>query len=231
MPNNRILLSKRLNVAAMLVRKGSMACDVGTDHGYLAAYLIKSGISPFCVACDINEKPLKMARNTVISAGVFEQTELILSDGLKNVPSQKAQDIIICGMGGELISKIISQCSYAKDKEKHFILQPMSKAYELRKYLCESGFYLEREIPISEKGHIYTVMSVYYTGNICTPDNEFLILGKVLDETGEERNNYIKHESEKIQRVIEGLEKAGKDPEKVFELQNLKNELDILIKE
>ena len=49
-------------------------------------------------------------------------------------------DLVIAGMGGEMIIKILTDCPYIKDEKYNLILQPMTKAYELRRFLCENGF-------------------------------------------------------------------------------------------
>ena len=60
------MLDKRLSACMSLV-SGDVACDVGTDHGYLPAELLTSGKCRFCYACDINEMPLKSAEKTLSS--------------------------------------------------------------------------------------------------------------------------------------------------------------------
>lgn len=58
-----------------------------------------------------------------------------LSNGLENIAENEADDFVIAGMGGELIAAILDSCAYAKNSEKHFILQPMTKSEVLIKYL------------------------------------------------------------------------------------------------
>ena len=79
------MLDKRLSACADFV-KGSRVCDIGTDHGYLTAELLLSGKCKTAVAADINEKPLASAQKTLEKHGLTDRCELILSDGLKNIP-------------------------------------------------------------------------------------------------------------------------------------------------
>ena len=51
-------LGPRLALCASLVREGSTLCDVGTDHGYLPIWLLKTGKIPQALACDIHPGPL-----------------------------------------------------------------------------------------------------------------------------------------------------------------------------
>lgn len=74
-------LDKRLLVCAEMT-EGSFVCDIGTDHGYLPAYLLRSGKCTKAIAADIGEKPLAAAKATFENEGI-EGGQLILSDGLK----------------------------------------------------------------------------------------------------------------------------------------------------
>ena len=60
-------LSGRLAAVAAMVSPGTVIADIGTDHGYVPAYLVGERICPRAVAIDINEGPLRHARQTVLS--------------------------------------------------------------------------------------------------------------------------------------------------------------------
>ena len=166
-----ILNDKRLLLCAAFV-KGRVAADIGTDHGYLPAYLITEGICERCIAADINEKPLASAAKTAQEHGLEEKIEIILSDGLKNVSLDGVSDIIIAGMGGELIAQIIDECPRIKEGSFHLILQPMTRPEALREYLYDNGFTVEAEKCVHEGRFEYSVMSVVYTGSRPEYDND-----------------------------------------------------------
>lgn len=56
------LLSARLACCAAMVRPGAAVADVGTDHGYLAIYLLQQQIASQVIAADLRAKPLEKAR-------------------------------------------------------------------------------------------------------------------------------------------------------------------------
>ncbi len=99
-----------------------------------------NGVCPKAVAADINPEPLERGRQTVNEAQLGDIISMRLSNGLKQINSDEADDIVIAGMGGELIADIILSCDFSRDSEKHFILQPMTKSEELIRLLCENGF-------------------------------------------------------------------------------------------
>ena len=69
---------------------------------------------------------------------------------------------MIAGMGGELIAQILSEAPWTKDPEKRLILQPMTTAPELRKWLGEQGYAIEQEKCAVADGKPYSVMQVTY---------------------------------------------------------------------
>lgn len=185
-------LDKRLLLCASFVRENCTLADIGTDHAYLPIWLVKNGIINSALACDINEGPLNSGKADVDRFELSDKITLRLSDGLKNVNENEADDIVIAGMGGELITKILSECEWAKTKGKHFILQPMTKCEVLISWLCENGFeIIEQKACESDNKH-YTVMLVTYTGTKEHKDESFFYLGK-LNPEDEESKAYIEH--------------------------------------
>ncbi len=156
-------LSKRLQVIFDLVPDGAKVADIGTDHAYLPISLSLSLKAKRVIACDIKEKPLQKARENIEKFGV-SNVETRLGDGISPVLKGEADTIIIAGMGGDVISHILSCCDWIKDEKVTLLLQPMTSAEILRHFLAENLFYIEKEVPVSDSGKVYTVMSVKYTG-------------------------------------------------------------------
>ena len=129
------MLTKRLAACAAQVTPAGVVCDVGTDHAYLPAELLQSGRCTRAVATDIHAGPLEAARRTLTEAGVLEQAELFLCDGLEQVQPAGITDVVIAGMGGETIVHILENCPWRR--QVHLILQPMTKIPDLRLWLAQ----------------------------------------------------------------------------------------------
>ncbi len=157
------MLTNRLAACAELVSGEGVACDVGTDHAYLAAELLKSGKCSRVIASDVAEGPLEAARRTLAEAGLLGHADVILSDGLMQVPLEDVTDVVIAGMGGETIVHILSQCSFIKENV-NLILQPMTKHAVLREWLAGEGFDITDEKIVHEGKFYYTVMKARYSG-------------------------------------------------------------------
>lgn len=182
-------LNPRLALAESFVTKGGVACDVGTDHAYLACSLILDGISVFVYACDVAKGPLESAENTIKRLSLEDKVRTVLSDGLDSVPSDGVTDVIICGMGGELIEKIVLRAEWLK-RGVNLVLQPQSKAEELRRSLYAGGFEIIREKACRDRDFVYTVMQVTYTGRNVTLTDVQSYIGK-LDLTDSCSREYV----------------------------------------
>lgn len=157
-------LGPRLALCASLVREGKALCDVGTDHGYLPIWLLKSGKISRALACDINSGPLDAARRDGAKYEAGEALSFRLSDGLREVSPEEAEDVVIAGMGGELILRIVGETPWLRDGEKRLILQPMSSVPELRMGLKELGFTVLQEEAVEEGAKVYSAFAVRYDG-------------------------------------------------------------------
>lgn len=189
-----IQLDNRLKAAAELCRIGKVAADVGCDHAQLACFLAQNK-SKLVIASDVRDGPLEAARRTVAEQGVTN-VRVVKSNGLREIDF--ADDVIICGMGGELIAEIISECRFLSE-DTRFILQPMTKPNYLRCWLCENGFEIIEERAAYDDLRIYTIMYVKYTGERSEPDELFALCGKMTD------SGYLRKTAEKLLKKADGM--------------------------
>lgn len=158
------MLSRRLKTIAALVPFGARVCDIGTDHAILPVFLSENTLVKSIIATDVREKPLKNAKKNIEKSGAAN-IELRLCDGFSCINPDEFDTAVIAGMGGEVVSGIISRAEMLKNADKLLILQPTTSPEILRKYLCDNGFVIETEIPLTDNGKIYSVMSVRYSVN------------------------------------------------------------------
>ncbi len=212
-------LDKRLLACAEFVSGKNKAVDVGTDHGYLASYLILEGIASSVIACDVNEKPLASACETVEKLNIKENVDIVLSDGLLQIKQENVSDVIIAGMGGELISRIISQSNW-NFENVNLILQPMTKISFLRKFLYENGFEIVTENVVEEQ-FFYVIMQVKFTGFKKKYSEYDEILGKIF-AVNNTKYEYLIFLYNKYKKVRDGLKKSdAKDLGKLEDTEKL----------
>ena len=136
-------LSDRLRLIAGLIKKGSKVADIGTDHGYLPIFLVKSGITDRVIAMDVRKGPLKKAEDNTRAFCVSDQIELRLSDGLAALEKGEADTVTISGMGGRLIQSILTNGMEKLDKSTRLIVSPQSELREFRIFLKEKGLVIK----------------------------------------------------------------------------------------
>ena len=200
-----IPLDARLKLCASFVREGTRLADVGTDHAYLPVKLAAEGKILSAVACDIRQGPLDNARSNILRFGVEDKVTTVLSDGLDAVPPDSAWDIVIAGMGGELMAAIIRRTRWLYDGKRRLILQPMTRAEVLRTFLCENGFCIEEEKACAVGGKCYSVMQCRYDGIVRPCDERMAYIGRLSKEDAPEAAQYIDMVIRKLQRKINGL--------------------------
>ncbi len=153
-------LSKRLQAAADYVAYGSCVADIGTDHGYLPIYLVQSGRCPRALAMDIREGPLQRAREHIELCGLLPYIQTRLSDGLQSLGPGEADSVVIAGMGGLTIIKILDAAYNILADIKELILEPQSDLAAVRKFLREHSMYVDRENLVLEDGKYYPILHV-----------------------------------------------------------------------
>lgn len=197
-------LDNRLKLCADFVRNGAKLADIGTDHAYLPVWLCRIGRCPCAIAADINPEPLKRGQSTIIESGMSGRIETRLSDGLKEIKSEETDDIVIAGMGGELIAKILSECSFATDSSKHFILQPMTKSEVLIAWLCENGFKILKQDCCVASGKCYTVILAEYSGEKHIADELYCYLGELSAKSNETHLRFIEGHLNRLSKQAVG---------------------------
>ena len=150
-------LPERLETIISMVPKCDTAADIGCDHAYVSIALVERGIAKRAIACDINTGPLKHAEENIRTAGVEEKIETRLCDGLSGVKAGEADTVIIAGMGGMLMEKILD--GRLKDFP-NYVLSPQLDIPHFRHFLIDHGCTIEDEQMVEEDGKFYVVMQV-----------------------------------------------------------------------
>lgn len=212
-------LSKRLTAAAEHIRPDKKAVDVGTDHAYLPVYLVLTEKTKQCLAVDIGAGPLENARKTVEKYALSDRIALRISDGLQNVFPQEAEDISVCGMGGTLMTKILSECAWLQKEDMHLVLQPQSHVWEVRAFLLQNGFRTDYESVLEDAGKLYITISAFYDGIQRPADSGYCYFGSVLQEGDAVSSAYAENLYRQLCIRLQALQTAGVQNEETAWLQ------------
>ena len=156
--NISVQLSMRLGALAGMVTEGNRLADVGCDHGYLSIYLVNERKVPSAIAMDVRPGPLSRARENIARYGLGDYIETRLSDGLAGLEPGEGDTLVIAGMGGPLMERILNDGAKVREGFQELILQPQSDLPHFRHFLAGIGWEITDEEMIKEDGKFYPMM-------------------------------------------------------------------------
>lgn len=208
-------ISKRLCTAASYVRNGAVVADIGTDHAYLPIYLVLNGKVSSAYASDINEGPIKKANENIQKHCLNDKISTKVISGLDGIEKIAPSDIVICGMGGELIVKILENSPYIRQESIRLILQPMTQVDKVREYVS-NGFSTIAEDIVFEDEKVYQILCLRYDGAFHPLTKTELELGKLNIEKNSENFKILLNSTiDKKQKRREGLAIGGYDTKEI----------------
>ena len=198
-------ISRRLKAVAALVSPGLVLADVGCDHGYIPIYLIQKGQIPRAIAMDINQGPLLRAREHIREWGLEAYIETRLSDGLKALEPGEAQCLVIAGMGGPLMQRILTQGAPVLKDMKELILQPQSEIGHFRQFLAENGYRIIEEDMVEEEKKYYPMMKAVQGSMNYTKKAEYLYGKKLLEKRHPVLREFLEKEDRASRELLKKL--------------------------
>lgn len=152
---------KRLILIGNIINDNEKVLDIGTDHAIIPVMLLKEKNGVSVTATDINDEPLLIAKKMINDSDLENEINLIKSDGLENINPNEFDVIIIAGMGGRTISKIIGQKIFLGK----YILHPTTDLLLLRHKIRDIGMKISNEWVIKE-GKVYNIIIEVISGNM-----------------------------------------------------------------
>lgn len=207
---SNIQLSKRLSAIGEMVTEGNRLVDVGCDHGYLPVYLVMNHRIPGAIAADVGKGPLERAREHICRYHMQNYIETRLCDGLSGISVGEGDTLVIAGMGGPLMEKILSDNPEVRDSFQELILQPQSDIPHFRHFLMSNGYRITEEKMILEEGKFYPMMKAIRDqkrNESWTPLEE--MFGKyLLQEKNPVLQQFLQRELRIRQNILTKLQKA-----------------------
>lgn len=212
-------------MVARMVRKGSRLADIGTDHAYLPAALILDGTIESAIAADLRKGPLENAEATVRSYSIAHKVQLRLSDGLKAISPDEADDIAIAGMGGNLISGILDCAPWVQNENIRLILQPQSHEELVRSWLWDNGFEIIAEDSCFEDGKVYICIVAEYSGRVHNYTEFQALVGSLWGRNDEASAAYCEKKLRRIRVRLQALRESDPENEEISLLEEILNEV------
>ena len=212
----KLPLSTRLLACCQFVNPNDRVADIGCDHGYLGIHLLQNGIAGSMIEADINQGPLEAARRNAAKFGVKDKMSFYLSDGVQSIP--RDFDCMVCaGMGADTMMSILSAAPWLKDKKYRLILQCQSKRPELRQWLYDEGYRINRETLAKDGKFVYSIMEVVYDPGHGIAPAETYITPQLLQDNHPLLPEYYERVKNGMELTIFGLKRAGDDRLPIYE--------------
>lgn len=204
-------MNKRLQAIESLVPPGVGLIDVGTDHGYLPLSLARKGYPGALYASDIGEGPLSAARRSARSAGLEDRIVFQLCDGLDLCPPESVDTIVVAGMGGDTICRILDRAEWCMDPRCLLILQPMTRPEVLRYWLANNGFAIETERLVEDAGEIYALFTARFGCSMSLSDGELYTGPYALVEKEALWPVFLSRQLARVGKLLAGLRQSGRE--------------------
>lgn len=181
----KLQLSKRLKTVSKYVKRNEPIADIGSDHAYLPIYLIQHELVPNAIAGEVIEGPFQNAQRKVKDYRLEDRVSVRFGDGL-NVLSQNDEigTVTICGMGGILITNILSDALNQQllSKTTRLVLQPNNAEKDIRMFLQQNQYKIVEEAIVEENNKIYEIIVAEGHSKNIEYSEEELTFGPVLSK-------------------------------------------------
>ena len=162
-----------------MITPGLPVADIGCDHAYLPIYLVRENMAPFVIACDINAGPVAKAIENIEDVDLSDKIEVRQGDGLSAIKPGEAESVVLAGMGGKLMMKILSEGADVLAKVSEIIMEPQSEVSALRHYLQDNGFRIISENMVNDDNKFYPVIKAV-PGQMNWDKEIYFRYGKIL---------------------------------------------------
>lgn len=193
-------LSIRLKKICDLVHNVDTLADIGCDHGKVVANLFQEGKIKYAYLSDISAPSVQKADNLLKEIGVSaDNYKVMVTDGLTNFDAKHIDMVIIAGMGGLEIKKILSENMVDVDT---FVLGPNNNDVILRKYLLQNNYKIDTDLIVKDANKYYNIMKVT-RGKSKLPKLNLYFGFTNFDNITDDFKDYLEYEKSKTSSLID----------------------------
>lgn len=197
-------LPKRLETIIERMPASGCIADIGCDHAYVAIEAVRRGKAARALACDVRKGPLQQAAEHILCAGLAGKIETRLSDGLEKVAPGEADTVVVAGMGGPLMERIL-QGRLADFG--HFVLSPQSEIPHFRRFLLAEGMQIDEETMLIDEGKYYVIFNVSQRADASSDpmyvtEEDFLYGGRLLRRLDPVLKSFLEKEKTRYEGIL-----------------------------
>ena len=198
-------INARLKKIGDLVEANSFCLDIGCDHALLDIYLVNQKKNIKAIASDIAEGPLEHARKNIKRERLENEIEVRLGDGLSTY-SEEVNTAIMSGIGGRTIIGICKNNYKTFKKIDTYILSPNNYQEDVKRFMCQNGYYIENEEFVKENKFIYQII-IFKKGKKKYSKKEYFFGPVFLEKKGPLFREYFEREQKSREILLQLLPK------------------------
>ncbi|QDV09414.1 tRNA (adenine(22)-N(1))-methyltransferase [Planctomycetes bacterium Poly30] len=151
-------IGPRLSAVALAVPEGSVAIDIGADHGLLSRALLLAGRVRFIYATDASDAALEGARKA-LARGIEEGRAAVLhGDGFEGTPPGEIDCAILAGTGSITALEIVRRGLASGHRPRRIVFQPSGGEHDVRTEMLNLGYGLVAEQLVAEGQRLFMVL-------------------------------------------------------------------------
>lgn len=208
-----------------MITPGLTVADIGCDHAYLPIYLVRENMAPYVIACDINAGPVEKACGNVEDVDLSEQIEVRQGDGLSPVRPGEVQSVVLAGMGGKLMMRILSDGADVLEQVSEIIMEPQSEVSALRHFLQDNGYRIISENMVNDEKKFYPVIKAV-PGQMHWDKEIYFRYGKILlREENPVLHEFLLIERQYCSELLKELAENEEIPHVFVRMEEIKTDL------
>lgn len=161
MTERYVHLSPRLETAISMIDPCGTIADIGCDHGRMAAALLQRNLCKRVIETDISEGSLIKAINLLRYIKLDHAASFRVGNGLSVLDESECDAVMILGMGGSLMTRILHDASTPLKGAGYAIFQPMRAQADIRRYLHQNNYRISDDRIVLEHGRFYQVLKAF----------------------------------------------------------------------
>jgi len=213
-------LSLRLSAIYEMVPY-AITADIGSDHGKLMIALFNDGRIPKGYAVENKKGPYSRLVEALKEAHIEDDIIPLFSDGISELPPC-VSTIVLAGMGGETIIKILSSHLENLKRVQTIIVDAHTSTPKLRKYISDLGFTIADERMVREDGVYYEIIK-FIRSDLAYYNDMDIEFGPIL--RNEKCTLFKQKYEERIKEIDNLISNKGLPVEKINVLSNEKEKI------
>ena len=192
------MVSDRLKSISSLVNMGEDIVDIGCDHGLLDIYLtLEYGC--YCKCLDVNSNIINRAIGNISKYGLLDKIDVSVGNGFDDLGLNFNSVMVLAGMGTSTILRILEN-----NRTSSIICQTNTDLYDLRKNVCNMGYYISSEDIVFDNNRYY--VSIRFEEGISNYSYDELLLGPCLIKSNS--SIFFDYVNSLYNKNIKGYEKS-----------------------